>query len=1042
MPFAPDGTWREPKDKDLSALQKDIEAPISGGAVLPSIPEEILQELAQARTLAFMQREVNVKTYKALESILSGDPGLVDIVVPVYGALQHVKACVKSVLERTAWPYSLTIVDDCSPDPQVQLYLKDLAKKSKGKVNVLFNNKNRGFAATVNRGILATKGRYVCVLNSDVIVTPNWLTKLVLALEADPKHQIVNPATNNTALIDIPMQPGLSYLDMNYALERLSQRRYPEIMPTGFCFMFRRSLIDDVGMLDEGYGSYGEETDFWFKTIRLVKDGRLTQYKAVMADDTYIFHERGSSFSQLGSDEHMGIRKKGNERFHALNPGYKDWANTFDVNKAVGPVRQPVPHEVLEGREYKFNIAWVVKSTAYCGGMKYITDLVNQLIEQGVNAKVVCIPQDPQNPPSVLPQLHTSPIFFESEEDFLRDFQDKVFTSGVVMAAVNELTPAVKALNDKYQTIQGIQHVQSYDPMLAQFSAPDREEEMKKAFGKLPVICSSKWIANKLNKEFGIQAPAIPPGVELDLFHPRNRAAGDDRPTVMVYMSQDYPFRGYDRGVEFCKVLWQGARAAGAEVRILAVGSLSVPECPYVIGVGHLNPHRLAHMLANEVDVFVDPAYIHSYGLPILEALVSGCHVVAWNNGGVMDYAKQYPKQLSVFSANTPPSVLAVEALKTLADLPDKRESKVNKDHVRDVSVNNFIDTTKRITGLNTVSKRIIVVTPHMRKHGGPTTIVNLANILKYGGHDVSILSIYPDFNQELLNLSNVPIDVDWKTKREADLIIVNSDNPESEHFASLDTVDKKILLKLSHNARFQKYEQDALNQKWDHIVTSTEWLRQACIEKQEGWEHNTWPEDKVTKVGWYHYSHPLFNCPPNQRQYGSLESGNLRVGILVHQHPLKGSNEGMSIVMALKKKYGNAIHPIGVGEVKAKVPGWFQYFKSLNRVQMAELFKQVDIWINCSHTEGLGRMMLETMSAGCAVVATNTGAEFLKDGENVVTFPIGNSQAGAEAVDKVIEDNDLFRRLVNNGYNTAVKHSDPWNYVNNLNRVVNEVCK
>lgn len=1039
MPFDHDGTWREPTDEDLAKLKQDIEGSVKQSQD-PVLPKEIIKELANQRTTHFMHRESNVKTYKALESALRGDLGVVDIVLPVYGALRNVKDCIQSVLEHTRWPYRLIVIDDCSPDKQVGAFLAEVNKLS--RVDVLYNKKNRGFAATVNRGMRYGNGKYICVLNSDVIVTPNWLTKLILSLESDPKNQIVNPVTNNTALINVPMQPGFSYLDMNHALERISHRRYPEIMPTGFCFMFRRELTSLLGLFDEGYISYGEETDFWLKALRATKNGQILNYKAVLADDTYLFHERGSSFSQLGASEHMGLRKRGNDRFHLLNPDYKDKQNQFlaDAEEAVGPLRKPFPPSALDDKKYKFNLAWVVQDFGNAGGLRYIIDVINALIEDGVNAKVVCIPQNLENINPPPDELHTMPIVFTSQEAFVREFQSEVFSSGIVIAAVNQLVPAVTELCRRYgSSFKGIHHVQSYDPDLAKFVAPDRVEEMKSLFGKIDTISGSEYIQEKLKREHKVDSVAIPPGIDLDVFHPRDRSSGDDRPTVLVYMSKNYSFRGYDRGVELCKELWKQAFNWGKEIRILAVGSLNIPECPYVVGLGHVSQSYFAQLLANETDIFVDPSYLHSYGLMALEALVSGCETVVWNNGGVKDYESDYGDQITVAKADADPKNVAKDVFARLTNLKE-RQSKIKPKHMREHSVIAFNNLMKRIAGIDQPKKKITMVTPHLRKHGGPTTILDTANILQRSGYEVELVSRYDDFNKELLQKSEVPIFVNWEDKREGDILIINSDNPECAHFINM-PFKKKVLLKLSHNARFKLLEENALNLSWDHIITSTEWLRQACLKQQEGWNHKEWPTDKVTRVGWYHYGHDAFNAHPTKRGYGHIDKDSLKIGILIHAHPLKGSSETMSIAMALKNKYGNKISFYGIGEAKAKVPSWFTYYKNLTRRQIAQVMKHLDIWISGSHTEGLGRMSLEAMSAGCAVVATDTGAEHLTDGENCLLWPIGDAQAGGEVVDKLINDTELFKKIVFGGYKTAQLASNAWDYIGKLNEVIHKLC-
>lgn len=1040
MPFDAKGQWREPTEEDLQELKEFIEAPEDKVNRYSPLPKELVEELNSQRKSVALQKRSHKATLSSLKELIGSDVPPVDIILPVYGALSLVRSCVKSILERTWYPFKLTIIDDASDDTQMNKFYAKL-KTNHPEVNIINNKKNIGFAGTVNRGILNTEGKYICVLNSDVIVTEGWLTKMLIALESDPKNQIVNPCTNNTALISVPMAPGMSYLDMNHVLETASNRTYPEIMPTGFCFMFRRELTDVVGMFDEGYGSYGEETDFWFKTISASKEGMYQGWRAVLADDTYLFHERGSSFSQLGDDEHMGIRKKGNDRFHALNPGFADWQRSFDAETAIGRVRDNLPVQALTTKKYKYNIAWVVNSTNFCGGMKYIADVVNQLIEEGVNAKVVCIPQDADQVQSVLPQLHTQPIFYTTEKEFIDEFSRDVFSEGIIVASVGQVVDTVNALVARYpKAFKSLHHIQSYDPAIAEYIDPDRIKEMEESIGLLDhTICSSKWVSSyeRVPKD----AVSIPPGVDFDTFHPRDRSSGDPRPTVMVYLNQDYAFRGYERGVALCKDLWEKSRRKKQEIRILAVGVLSVPECPYVVGLGKLNPRRFAYYLANEIDVFVDPSHVHSYGLPSLEALVSGTRVVSWMNGGVTDYAEDFDDMITVLDKDASPEEISFEVLKSLK-YTTAPQIKLNSCHMRDESVQIFVKELNHLFEQDRIGAKVTVITPHLRKHGGPSTIVNLANILGHGGNDVQLVSIYQDFNRELINASQVPIYVDWDSDtRTGDVLIVNSDNPYSDYYAKHSGFKHKILLKLSHNARFKELEEKALNQDWDLIMTSSHWLRDACIYGCEAWNHKLWPEDKVKRIGWYHYNHDLFDCKGvGNRQYGDIKDNNLRIGVLIHPHPLKGSNDSMKIIENLRHIYGNSIGFFGIGDVKSKVPGYLQYLKSLNRKEMSNVMKQADIWINSSHTEGLGRMMLEAMSGGAAVVCSDTGADFVKDRENALVFPIGSIEKGTHAAIELIENKNLMDKVVKNGYETACKYSNPWEYVENLSKAIQGV--
>src|SRR4051812_35788043 len=100
----------------------------------------------------------------------------VDVIIPVYGHLTQTRRCVESVLQTRSLNRRfgrLFLIDDCSPDASVNQYLNDVARRD--RVVLLRNSTNRGFVASVNRGISASRGSDVVLLNSDTEVSGNWL---------------------------------------------------------------------------------------------------------------------------------------------------------------------------------------------------------------------------------------------------------------------------------------------------------------------------------------------------------------------------------------------------------------------------------------------------------------------------------------------------------------------------------------------------------------------------------------------------------------------------------------------------------------------------------------------------------------------------------------------------------------------------------------------------------------------------------------------------------------------------------------------------
>ncbi len=1045
MPFVKqdDGTlvWVDPTAANVKVVEAEISEALFGKPNVTYQEKVKAQQEEQTKDPRPLFTGSNNSINTALANIASQGVQPVDIILPIYGSIHIASKCIDAVLRRTNWPYNLIIVDDASDSPTRE-YLK--TRKFPDNVRVIFNNKNRGFAATVNRGMKESKNPYICFLNSDVLVTPNWLTKMVMALESNPKNQIINPITNNTALINVDMQQGHSYLDMNRALEATTQRSYPEVMPTGFCFLFKRELIWKIGFLDEAYKNYGEETDYWMKVITYLENGYYMKYRAALADDTYLFHERGSSFGAMGEYAHLSLRRGSNDRFHRVWPQYAQWIKGHNANKTMAPFRAPFPEKIITNRDSDYKICWVVRSAAMCGGMKYITDVVNEINERGGDAKIALVHRKKGTPVTTLTELRTAPIIFDSDNDFEKNFSRRVFKSGIVVAAISETAYLVSKICQNNSRLVGVNHVQSYDPAIA----PDANTKAiaHKSYELLPhTIVNSKQIEQILKKDHKVSPMAtISPGVDRMLFYPRGREQGDDRPTILLSLNRAYPFKGADRGVALAKEIWMLFSKAGVDIRIMAYGVEVVPTAPFIICQGPVSQVRLANLLSTEVDIFVDPSSYHSYGLPALEAMASGVPVVSWDNGGIGEFGKD-GENCRIFANDKSPKEVAQGIFDLLSDAELREKlarnalTKTVPDHDRATSVHEFISTLETGLKLSYPKRKIVFITPHLRKYGGPTTIIKAANELAKRGHDVSISVIYTDINPDVSLQSKVPINVDIQNIPACDVLFVNSDNPDSKFFSNLPQAKHKILYKLSHNPRFQDLETASLKEKWSKIVTTSDWLAEACKNPQKGWKH---PSREAERVGWFHYAHGTFNCHPTKRQYGS-KATSIIISTLIHHHELKGTKEVIAVLDKLRRKY--TMEVVGIGEVppdKVKHPDWLTYVYAPSRAKMADIFRQTDIWVGASRTEGLGRLGLESMSAGVACVLSDTGPEYAKHEENCLLYPIGDSAAMEASIERLIEDKELFKKIVINAYETADLYSDSTEFVQNLEKVIYELCQ
>lgn len=172
------------------------------------------------------------------------------IVIPVFNELAYTRQCLEYIERNTAIPYELILIDNASTDG-TPAFLRGV------QAMVLTNATNQGCAAAWNQGIKASQGRYVVVLNNDVLVTPGWLGRLVGFMEENG-HGIVSPAVRAGGL-DYDLR---AYAEaFTRACARATRREI-----NGCCMVIAREVFDRVGLFDEEFrvGTF-EDIDFLWR---------------------------------------------------------------------------------------------------------------------------------------------------------------------------------------------------------------------------------------------------------------------------------------------------------------------------------------------------------------------------------------------------------------------------------------------------------------------------------------------------------------------------------------------------------------------------------------------------------------------------------------------------------------------------------------------------------------------------------------------------------------------------------------------------------
>lgn len=245
----------------------------------------------------------------------------VTVVMPVYKGYTDTLASIYSILANPQkTKFNLLVLNDCSPDAALTAELRRL--RQKGLFDYVENEKNRGFVATVNIGLARGPLLDVVIQNSDTVVYGDWLDRILAHADSDPSIASITPSSNNATICSYP-DPNRNNLigveaspaDVD-AFASVANRGLHTRIPTGvgFCMYMRRSVIAEIGALDEAsFGrGYGEENDW---CMRAVKAG----HQNVLAHDVFVFHTGQISFADFVEDEY-GAGQTALSRKH---PDYK-----------------------------------------------------------------------------------------------------------------------------------------------------------------------------------------------------------------------------------------------------------------------------------------------------------------------------------------------------------------------------------------------------------------------------------------------------------------------------------------------------------------------------------------------------------------------------------------------------------------------------------------------------------------------------------------------------------------------------------------------
>lgn len=174
----------------------------------------------------------------------------VEIILVKYNIPWYERNTIRSVLLNTSEPYHLTAWQNRVKDENLSVIWNKLIKRSTAD--------------------------YICLLNTDVEVTPDWLDDLLEVFEKEEDVGIVSCITNACGIAKQRQS-----LTKEYRVEDSSQL-------SGFCLVFPKKIWKEVGGFDEEYELYGEDSQFCVDVKKL-------GYRLLIRRDVFIHHYKGQS---------------------------------------------------------------------------------------------------------------------------------------------------------------------------------------------------------------------------------------------------------------------------------------------------------------------------------------------------------------------------------------------------------------------------------------------------------------------------------------------------------------------------------------------------------------------------------------------------------------------------------------------------------------------------------------------------------------------------------------------------------------------------
>ncbi len=228
------------------------------------------------------------------EARQSAGSNAVSVIIPNYNGVALLPACLEALRAQTLRPHEVIVVDDASTDGSCEL-----VRARFPWVRLITLAANGGFCRAANEGLRAAQGELLALLNNDAEPDLGWLAALLSALEGHPEvgacasRMLFSDDRGRLNSAGLFMRVDGMSRDIGFGEPDGPQFSVPAMVfgASGGAALYRRELLQDVGLFDEELVAYGEDVDLAFRA-------QWRGWACLYVPSAVVYHRLGATYGR------------------------------------------------------------------------------------------------------------------------------------------------------------------------------------------------------------------------------------------------------------------------------------------------------------------------------------------------------------------------------------------------------------------------------------------------------------------------------------------------------------------------------------------------------------------------------------------------------------------------------------------------------------------------------------------------------------------------------------------------------------------------